>query len=70
MKRKLEVNPITFPKKGIKNTLNYYLSLFTYSHIKKKDFNPALNSLTDSASTTYCDRLFHSFTVRIKNEYL
>ena len=31
MKRKHEVNPITFPKKGIKNTLNYYLSLFTYS---------------------------------------
>ena len=31
MKMKHEVNPITFPKKGIKNTLNYYLSLFTYS---------------------------------------
>ena len=35
MERKHGVNPdpITFPKKGIKNTLNYYLSLFTYSHI-------------------------------------
>ena len=28
--------PYTFPKKGIKNTLNYYLSLFTYSRIQKR----------------------------------
>ena len=39
--------------------------IFTYS-----DFNLALNSLKDSASTTYCGKLFHSFTRRIKNEYL
>ena len=40
MKRKLEVNPITFPKKGIKNTLNYYLPLFTYTRIQKKTLTP------------------------------
>ena len=32
MKRKHEVNP----KKGIKNTLNHYLSPFAYSHIQKR----------------------------------
>ena len=40
MKRKLEVNPITFPNKGIKNRLNYYLSLFIYSRIQKKTLTP------------------------------
>ena len=43
MKRKHEMYTITFLKKN-KNALNYYLSLFTYSHINKKDFNLALNS--------------------------
>ena len=28
--------PYTCPKKGIKNTLNYYLSLFTHSRIQKR----------------------------------
>ena len=41
-----------------KNTLNYYLSLFTYSLVTYlhlvTDFNLALNSLKDSASPTYC----------------
>ena len=41
-----------------KNTLNYYLSLFTYSLVTYlhlvTDFNLALNSLKDSASPAYC----------------
>ena len=57
MKRKLKVNPITFPKKGIKSY--HYLRI----HVFKTDFNPALNSLKDSALTTYCLKLFHSFTM-------
>ena len=57
MKRKLKVNPITFPKKGIKSY--HYLRI----HVFKTDFNPALNSLKDSALTTYCPKLFHSFTM-------
>ena len=36
MKKETRGQPITFPKKGIKNALNYYLSLFTYSRIQKK----------------------------------
>ena len=50
--------------------LNYNLSLLIlHIHIFKKDFNLTLNSLKDSASTTYCRKLFHSFTVEIKKEY-
>ena len=61
--------PYTCPKKGIKirEIIAYH---YLHIHIFKTHFNPALNSLKDSALTTYCLKLFHSFTMWIKNEYL
>ena len=39
-------------------------------YILRKDFNFTLKSLKVPASTTCSGRLFHSWTVRTKNEYL
>ena len=73
MKRKHEVNPITFPEiktKIVHNTFNALGENYLHIYKLRKDFNLVLKILKDSASTTCSGRLFQSLTMRTKNEYL